>query len=377
QMIRLLGTRNVIIKAKKPDRGSLVSEANTRLLTYGITKDDLERIRTTIPQVRQVVPMREVAFTVSRLERQCSATVVGTSPELFSVVQISVAAGRPILPYDQLARQKVCVIGDEVRRQLFPMEDPLGQTITVHNRATGPVPYTVVGILRRIKTAGRPARGLGQRDMNRDVYIPLATADGRYGDITVRVSSGTFELRRVPYSDVFVQAESIDHVIPVSQMLGQVMEFGHDKSDYEIKVPLALLQQAEKIKRTRQMTLGLIAAISLLVGGIGIMNIMLATVRERTREIGIRRALGAKQRDIALQFLVETVVLSILGGLIGVGLGYLLAWGASQAANWPTIVRAWTILISFGLSVLVGVFFGMYPAVSAAKLDPIEALRYQ
>ena len=160
-------------------------------------------------------------------------------------------------------------------------------------------------------------------------------------------------------------------------MVKRVLEHGHDEIDYEIKVPLARLQLAERKKRNNQFTLGFIAGISLLVGGIGIMNIMLATVTERTREIGIRRALGAKRRHITTQFLVETVVLSTAGGILGVMLGVMGAHFVTRFADWETIVSAWSVVVSFGLSVLVGIFFGMYPAISAAKLDPIEALRYE
>jgi putative ABC transport system permease protein len=179
------------------------------------------------------------------------------------------------------------------------------------------------------------------------------------------------------YSGLCVAVDEIDYVLGVSNMIERVLEHGHENLDYEVKVPLARLQLAQKKKRNNQLTLGFIAGISLLVGGIGIMNIMLATVTERTREIGIRRALGARQRQIAIQFLVETVVLSTTGGILGVGLGVAGAHIVAEFADWETIVKAWSVAVSFGLSVLVGIFFGMYPAVSAAKLDPIEALRYE
>jgi putative ABC transport system permease protein len=160
-------------------------------------------------------------------------------------------------------------------------------------------------------------------------------------------------------------------------MVEQVVQSNHRQADFEIKVPLARLQLAEKKRRNNQLLLGFIAGLSLLVGGIGIMNIMLATVTERTREIGIRRALGAKRRNITLQFLVETVVLSTLGGLLGIALGVAGAHGINRFADWETIVSTWSVVVSFGLSVIVGIFFGMYPAMAAARLDPIEALRHE
>ena len=177
------------------------------------------------------------------------------------------------------------------------------------------------------------------------------------------------------YSGLYVTANDLEHVLPISEMVGRVLDHGHQDLDYEVKVPLARLELAKKKERNRKLTLGFIAGISLLVGGIGIMNIMLATVTERTREIGIRRALGARRRHITVQFLVETVVLTTAGGLLGALLGIVGAHLVSRMADWQTIVTVWSVAVSFGLSVLVGIFFGMYPAMSAARLDPIEALR--
>jgi len=377
ELIRLLGTSNIILKSVKPTQDTSVSQSNERLLRYGITERDLAVIRKTIPYVVRSVPLREVAFQVSVGPRSFGATVVGTPPEFFSVIQIPLAEGRRIVDEDERDRKSVCVIGDEVRKRLFPLEDPIGQVLTVHNLSTGLKPFTVVGVMGRVQTAGAPARGLGGRDLNRDVMMPLATADARYGTTTYTITSGSREMRQVEFSDLYVKAESLGRVIPISRMVARAMEYLHDKSDYVIHVPLERLQLAEQKKRNRQITLGSIAGVSLLVGGIGIMNIMLASVTERTREIGIRRALGAKQRHITSQFLVETVVLSTSGGLIGVLLGWIGAEVISNIADWPTIIKPWTVVVSFGLSVLVGVFFGMYPAVAAAKLDPIEALRHE
>ena len=179
------------------------------------------------------------------------------------------------------------------------------------------------------------------------------------------------------YSGLYSTADEIENVLPLSEMVKRALEHGHEELDYEVRVPLERLQLAEKKKRNNQLVLGLIAGISLLVGGIGIMNIMLATVTERTREIGIRRALGARQRHIAVQFLVETIVLSTGGGLVGVIVGVVGAYLVTQFADWETIISVWSVVVSFGLSVMVGIFFGMYPALSAARLDPIEALRYE
>ena len=377
ELIKLLGTQNIIVHSVKPDRGTAVSQGNTQLLEYGIQPEDLAVIKATIPQIGTIAPLREVAFEVSHGARRYGATVVGTDARFFELVSVSVAEGRTLTQHDEAALKKVCVIGDEVRARLFAYRDPIGESVTVHARTTGPVPFTVVGVLQRVRTAGTPARGIGERDMNSDVLIPFRTADRRFGDTTYKLSSGSREMRKVPYSDLYIGVDSMDDVLEVSQMVARALEHGHETADYEIKVPLERLRLAEKEKANRQITLGAIAGISLLVGGIGIMNIMLASVTERTREIGIRRALGARQAHITQQFLVETVVLSTTGGMIGVALGWLGALLITQAVGWPTIVQPWAIGISFGLSMMVGIFFGIYPAMMAARLDPIEALRHE
>ena len=376
RMIQLLGTRNIIINSVKPPQTQQTSEGNTALIEYGITRDDVAIIEASIPHVAHVVPLKTVAYKARHGERQMALTVGGTTPAFFEVVNIGVIRGRPITSQDLSGGSNVCVIGEHVRRELFPFEDPLGQTLLVERYPTA-VPFTVVGILEEVQTAGAPARGVEERNLNREILVPFSTAMTQFGETVRRMGAGSREFIKMQYSGLYVTADELERVIPVSRMIERVLAHGHRDRDYEVKVPLARLQLAQKKKRNNQLTLGFIAGISLLVGGIGIMNIMLATVTERTREIGIRRALGARQRHIAVQFLVETVVLTTAGGLLGVILGVVGAHVVSGFAEWETIVRTWAVAVSFGLSVLVGIFFGMYPAMSAAKLDPIEALRYE
>ena len=376
-LIRLLGTHNVIIQSVMPQWGGAVSEARSRLLDYGLTRQDLDIISQTIPHTRRVVPLREVAFEVSSGARRHPVKVVGAEPAFFEVVQIKVARGRVIRDVDQRDTTKVCVIGAGVAEVLFAYEDPIGQTVNVDSMAGNMIPFEVVGVLERVETAGLPAKGIGERDLNTDVFIPLTTADQRFGDIRSRITSGTRELSRCVYSDLYVEVDELENVRAVAEMLAQALAHTHRHLDYGVQVPLERLRIAESEKRRRQITLGAIAGISLLVGGIGIMNIMLATVTERTREIGIRRALGAKRRHITIQFLIEAVVLTTVGGLIGIAGGAAGAHVITRWAGWPTVIHEWTILVSFGLAVAVGVFFGIYPAAAAARLDPIEALRHE
>jgi len=376
RLIQLLGTRNIIINSVKPAQADEATERNTNLVEYGIRSGDVTTIEKTIPHIEHVVPMKNVAFRARYGERQPSLTVVGTTPDFFEVVNVHVARGRSLTYVDLAEKTNVCVIGAEVKQELFPFTDPIGEAI-IAERAVGGVPFTVVGILEQVQTAGAPARGVEERNLNQEVLVPFTTAVTRFGETTVRRGAGSRELTKVEYSGLYVTVDSLDYVLPVSEMVQRVLEHNHEKLDYDVRVPLARLKLAEKKERNRKLTLGFIAGISLLVGGIGIMNIMLATVTERTREIGIRRALGARQRHITVQFLVETVVLSTAGGVVGAILGIIGAHVVSTLAAWQTIVTFWSVAVSFGLSVLVGIFFGMYPALAAAKLDPIEALRHE
>jgi len=376
-LIRLLGTQNVILQSVKPETSSDLGQEQSYLLVYGLTRQDLRRIRETVPGVQRVVPLREVAFEVSYGAKRFPATVVGAETAFFDTVHVNIASGSILQPFHEEVAAKVCVIGDEVRSRLFAFEDPIGRSISVNSYSSGSIPYKVIGVLEQVATAGAPAKGLGGRDLNSEVYIPMSTADWRYSDLLVRGATGSREFRQCTYSDFYVQVASLEDVIPVSQAVGRVMAYGHSEMDYAVRVPLERLRIAESKKRQRRITLGCIAGISLLVGGIGIMNIMLATVTERTREIGIRRALGAKRRHITVQFLIEAVVLTTAGGIIGVVAGWLGALGITKYVEWPTVIHLWTVLVSFGLAVAVGVFFGIYPAAAAARLDPIEALRHE
>jgi len=379
RLIELMGTKNIIVQSVRPQQAAQVAEGqNTAMLEFGIKRRDKRIIEKTIPHLVDVIPLREVAYEVTYHDKKFAAPVIGTSNTLFDNVNLEIQpGGRALTEQDLKARAKVCVIGDDIAKALFPLLDPIGESLFAQNPGTGGIPYRVIGVISPVKTAGAPARGTQERNFNREIYIPLTTADDRYGDMILKRTSGTREFLKVELSGLFIVVDKVENVLATSEMVARVFEKTHANQDIDIRVPLANLEQAERKKRNQQLVLGVIAAVSLLVGGIGIMNIMLASVTERTREIGIRRALGAKQRHIATQFLVETVVLSTLGGIVGVLLGCAGAVIITRLVDWETIVRLWTVVISFGLSVLIGIFFGMYPAIRASKLDPIEALRYE
>jgi putative ABC transport system permease protein len=373
EQIRLLGSENIIVRSVEPPKSQQVGEGQEAIKKYGVTREDIARLRE-LSNVSEIALMRDVADTVVHGSRQFDGHVMATTQNYFDVVHIGLARGRPLSRVDLGLNQKTCVLGATVARNLFPEADPLGKTIVVQSRSTGSLPYTVVGILADVKTAGNPAKGLAARDINRDVYIPMSVGDLRYGDLKVSYSGASRELKSVQYTDIYVRVEPQEAVLRTSKAVERALNFKRKEQDFAITVPLELLQQAEQVKRNSQIVLGSIAGISLLVGGIGIMNIMLASVTERTREIGIRRALGAKRYHITAQFLVQTLILSVLGGLIGIALGIGLARLVTVVVQWQTIIPVWGVVLSFLVSAAVGIVFGLYPARAAARLDPIQAL---
>jgi len=376
RLIQLMGTQNIIVNSIKPKGTTQTSQETTTMIEYGVTRSDFRMISNTIPHLRDVIPLKTVAYAVQYRDRKVPWDLIGTTPEFFDTVNVDVYQGRVLTAEDMEDRKGVCVLGFGVSKELFGFEDPIGRSVYGVS-AFGMRPYKVVGVLAEVITAGAPARGVEERNLNQEVYIPYSTADATYGSISAKRSSGSREYFKMDFSSLYVNVADVDYVLPVSRMVQRVLKHNHENLDYEIKVPLARLKLAQKKKANQQLMLGFIAGISLLVGGIGIMNIMLASVTERTREIGIRRALGARQRHITIQFLVETVVLSTGGGLLGIALGCVAAYGINRFANWQTIVEPWTVVVSFTLSAFVGIFFGMYPAIAAAQLDPIEALRHE
>jgi putative ABC transport system permease protein len=278
-----------------------------------------------------------------------------------------------LMASDNEKYQNYAVLAAETAEKLFPFEDPLNQSVKL-----GSDYYTVVGITARRASSAGIGGSLAAQDFNKDVYIPLNTCRLRFGERIMDNRSGSRQAEETQLSQITLQVNTIDDVEPTVPLVQASYEKYHSKKDVEMVVPYELLLSARRQARQFAIILGTIAAISLLVGGIGIMNIMLATVTERTREIGIRRALGAKQRDITQQFLIETVVLSGVGGLLGVAVGFIIPiLIVFFVHDQKAIVTGSSVALSFGISVAVGILFGIYPARRAAMMDPIEALRHE
>ena len=375
ERIKSLGSQNIIIRSVKPPEEQKVSDKGSQsyVLQYGLTYTDVKRIRNTIPGVTVVLPARRIREYVWNISRRVDCDVVGTVPWYPEMRNHRVAEGRFFTDMDMDAKTSVCVLGAEMVPVLFPMESPLGKHVRV-----GGTYYQVIGIMepRSAPPAAETAPG-SPKQASHSLFLPLETVKERYGEVLMRQRQGSFEAERVQLHEATVKVASLDEVMGVAEAVKAVLERNHKKKDYVVEVPLEMLKQAEDTKRMFNIVLGSIAAISLLVGGIGIMNIMLASVTERTREIGIRRALGARRRDIVTQFLVETVLLAGAGGVIGVLLGLGIPFIVTQTAGMKTIVTLWSPMLAFTISALVGVVFGIYPALRAAQMDPVEALRHE
>ncbi len=372
EQIKAMGSTNIMISSQKPPENSQSStESVWSAVRYGLKYKDAMRIEQLLPTALHVVSSRHTQKDIRRGAFYANGIVVGTSPDYLDVVGMTVEIGRWISTIDVRKVENICVLGNTVAEKLFPLTDPIGETVR-----TGDNRFRVVGVLDYL---GRNSGNIGP-SLDSCVFIPITTSRKRYGDETTNSSGGSFSRERVELHEITVQLETIEEVEKSAAVLRTMLDVEKEINqigDLQIKVPLELLRQAEASKRIFNIVLGSIAVISLLVGGIGIMNVMLATVTERTREIGVRRALGAKKAHIIYQFLVETVVLSGVGGILGVGLGLALPMVVEWMFEQKTIIRIDHVMLAFGISAGVGITFGIYPAWRAANMDPVEALRHE
>jgi putative ABC transport system permease protein len=378
-----LGATNILIQSKPPPETTDATSRSQRTLDYGLKRTDLQRLAT-IPGLAKLVPVRDTEQRVIFRDVLASANAIGTTPDIFAVINLHLLRGEYFTQIQYDRSQAVCVLGSLAARQMFPYQDPLGQTIQVGTTGHGEVILTVIGVLEPTGLrAGADSAGIMMRDIDEDIYFPLTLARSTFGDTNVRQQAGSQERKLIEVTECWLQANRIEDVESISKIAENVLGITHPgMRDVNIKAPIQILRNAEQFNRIFNFIMVGIASLSLIVGGIGIMNIMLASVTERTREIGIRRALGAKQRHITLQFLIETTVISLAGGLIGIALGIggaklIPIIAASFGAQYPTDITTWSVVASFLVSGIVGIGFGLFPAVTAARMDPIEALRHE
>ncbi|MBG84404.1 MAG: ABC transporter ATP-binding protein [Phycisphaerae bacterium] len=389
--IQALGAKNIIIRSQRPPESSSSTEQRSLTIKYGLTDVDLARIESFMTGVEKIVPVKTVGSEVSFDSRRTTSQTFGTTPELQETLNLKLQHGGRYLASEDLEnRSRVAVIGNGISQQFFPLQDPIGKKIRIDDQV-----FAVIGVLEEVGVSGGAGAALIGRDLNLDIHIPLSTAKMEFGDVYSRRTTGSFAREEVRLAEIYITAQDAGDVIAEADRVRRLMEIGHSEDkDVTIIVPWELLENVKKTTFAMNILLTAIAAISLLVGGIGIMNIMLASVIERTREIGIRRAMGATRRHIVSQFLVETGTLSAVGGIIGILLGVTLSITVSKVLPWilslgsiqrlidvnisfEAQITGWSIIVSFLVASTTGVVFGIYPAVIASRQDPIQALRHE
>ena len=370
--IKKVGSNNIIISSMKPredENNNASMGGHPSAVVYGLTYKDFDRIKGTFTTLQTTVPVKEVRKEGRMGERTLELRVVGTNPDWFELVKRPLEVGRVLLDSDMSQRSSVAVLTEYGARRLLATRSSVGENLTIGENS-----FKVVGI---VKSESNTGTDIQLPDQEVDAYIPLEVARQYYGDIVMKRTSSSMEITSVELSKIIAQVDDITNVESTAKGIETMLTKFHSKLDYEMSVPLAMLRQAQATKRTMNIVLGSIACISLLVGGIGIMNIMLASVTERTREIGIRRAIGAKKKQIIVQFLIETVVLSTIGGILGLGMGITIPLFITLFSGMPTVITAFSIILPFVISIGIGIVFGIYPAARAAEVDPIIALRHE
>ena len=368
-----LGIRNVIVNSVRPPEEKKPQTNDSNWIDYyGLRFRDEQAIRETCPTIESVLPVNLAKQPVWYGSTRVDASVLGVRPRHLELFRLEGGRGRPFNAIDGATEAKVCVVRKSLIRELGAIRDPIGMPVRI-----GGFPFQIVGILEDEEFATPTRKALALDDRAHEVYVPYTTSMRTFGTTTFIQRGGSEERSVVELDQLIVMARSSDLVYPTAKILAAILGKAHERKDYEIVIPLELLEQSEKTQAVFNVVMVLIAAISLIVGGIGIANIMLATITERTREIGVRRALGATRSDIVAQFLTETAAIGLIGGIFGCLFGLGVIQLLVHFTGWKAIIEPHYVLISFLISGAVAVLSGIYPARRAARLDPITALRYE
>jgi putative ABC transport system permease protein len=398
--IKLVGVNNIVIKPiieqKEEKIEEKVGKKDKKKFSPGLTVRDVKSIQSTIPGLTKLSPEIILDTYVIREGLRRSAKLVGVEPTYFDIFNFELSDGQRFNDEQRRVGSPVCIIGHGIRTKFFPTENPIGKSIKI-----GPHWLTIVGVLAERAVSTTSISKLGIRDFNMDVYAPLQTILIRYKNRDMITAEGIRQAAMKGRGMVFnnnganseteeqkknyhqldrlvIQVDETEKLQATAEVLSRLLQRRHyEVVDYEIEIPELLLKQQQRTNDIFNYVLGAIAGISLLVGGIGIMNIMLASVLERIKEIGLRLSIGAKKSDVVQQFLFEAIMISVSGGLIGVILGITMAYIVSTVADIPTIISFTSILLSFGVAATVGLVFGIAPARKAASQDPITSLRYE
>lgn len=389
EQMKIVGANNIVIKAvvsSDDDQGNGNAGSNTgnqnrntKPFSPGLTLEDLQSIVSTLPELEKWSAEVILPTIIVRKGRFENGRCVGVTNDFFELNGLDLAKGNFFHSLQSLEGKPVCVIGKNIQTKFFNGEEPMGKTIKCGNTW-----LTVIGVLEGRSTGKQTLENLGIRDFNDDIFIPVNTALLRFKNratVTESKIRGFFDEENADknYHQVdraMLRVSDSQKLQANADVVARILKRRHKGTiDFEVQVPELLIESQRKTQETFNMVLAFIAGISLLIGGIGIMNIMLASVLERIQEIGVRRSLGATQRDITLQFLLEAVIISLMGGLIGIALGVVASKTIAAYAEIPTVVSAWSIIVSFGVAATVGLVFGLFPAQKAAQQDPIKALR--
>ena len=363
-LIQQLGVNNLIIEAK--ETLEFMAHQKVRKTSPGLTFQDYRVIGDSLTEVSASTPRRR--FTPSKVipkPQQDIPVIYGVNPSYVAIGGLRLLQGRFFDQSEEDGGAAVCVLGAGAKSGLFGVTDPIGQYVKVDEQW-----FHVIGVAAPQLSSQTEVAGVPSQDLNNVIYVPLTSA-------LLRLENNYSEVRD-EIDGIYLKLRKDADIVGVAQIVRAILDASHHGAgDFSVIVPSELLAQQQKTERLFNTVMVAIASISLLVGGIGIMNIMLASILERTREIGVRRAVGARQSDIVRQFVVEAVMISFVGGTFGIVLGFAMSRLIAWLAGWSTVVTASSIILAFVVSISVGLIFGTYPAVKAARLDPVEAIRYE